>query len=110
MSLTLDEVYTDVCARLERGESVQLGLMAELQAYGYVFPNPQEDYEMSDLSPVEVTVSFADYTHDTVVEMMVDVDGDFWLKTADQDADDAILLSRFGAERLHELLGTALGL
>lgn len=108
--MTLDAVYYDVCARLERGEAVPLHLMAELETYGYVFPHSEEDYEMSDLSPVEVTVSFTDFTHDTAVEMMVDVDGDFWIKAVDEDTDTAILLSRAGAERLHELLGTALGL
>jgi hypothetical protein len=109
---------------MARGEPVDLDDAAILETCGYILPSyddeaccdcnlcssaddyyGDDDGEAAEISPNEVTVSFTDFNHDTVVDVLVDSDGDFWLK---DDGGSEILLSPAGAERLFEILGEAL--
>jgi hypothetical protein len=116
--VNLDHLYQDVVARLEGGLWVSLDDLVKLDAAGYVLPlegGCEEDCpdcadeaeEEEEVSPNEVTVSFFDYAHDTAVDVVVDMDGDFIIREPDQDY-DGILLSPAGAMRLAEILADAL--
>lgn len=107
--MTLNDLYENVCRDLEAGEYVPADLIANLQDEGYVFPDelfaPKDEEDEADdgeVSPNEVTVSFTDYTHDTLVDVTVDSEGDFWITT------EGGALSPAGARRLLEILAEAL--
>jgi hypothetical protein len=104
----LDNLYYSVLAQMERGEAVPLDDLAALAEGGYVLPTEaqcDEEDEGEEVSPNEVTVSFADYTTGALVDVTVDSDGDFWITDGDLSE---ILLSPAGAMRLAEILADAL--
>ena len=108
--MTLDRLYDAVCAKMARGEPVDLDDAALLDFFGYVLPSydPEAccgcnlcsagdefaDEDAADVSPNEVTVSFTDHTTDTVASVTVDSDGDFIIGSDEIEGRDPALAGR----------------